>query len=1523
MANTIKTNSVAKLLFLVSQGEIQGFQDSVNPLKNVYFNNTQVQNDDGSWGINQVELGYRYGTATQTAIAGFPASSAAYNVGTKVTVPLPFTYTTSNANVDAIRVTVRFLGLYEQGGDGASQSSVNFKLYTQYGANPITEVRNVTVTEQCNGPFDLDYLIQRPAGSSSIWKVEMARVTPDNISTTVVNDCYFQIATEIQNVNLTFPKSAVVSVKTTSENTGTTIPTMSFKLQGLKVAVPSIYTVSTRTYSSPGTWDGTFKSTKEWCNNPVWCLYEVLTNSDWGMGSIITADDIDQYSFLAAAQYCDQLVPALNSNGVVTGTEPRYTFNYQYMANTDPWQFIQNMAATFGAAVFQSGGLIKIIQERPITHTRIFTNSNVEGGLFEYTSTQLSSRFSSATVWWNDPSQNWLSVPAYYEDATAIARYNYSNKEVTGIGVSSYGQAMRLAKSIVESAISCNDVVTFKVGYSNATIEVGEVVAVSDTYSAMVEQEAKIVSTTASTVTLDRAITVSSGNAFEVVGSDGQTLENRTITSTGTLTTISFSGAAITAVAGSPFVVFGNVVPRQYRVTGVTEVKPGQYTVTGQFYDPNKFARIDNTPSGPTPVYAVQPDGYTVSPVTNLTYVEEAAIDPDGTPHRYLTCRWSPVAGQIVTSYKVNVQLNGMDIYFAPGQATPYVRVDAPLAGTYKFTISAINSRGKTSIPVVGTYALTTGTGTSSLSAVTGLTEASGGGTTFKTQDLTVTWTNPSSNVVSTAKPLPLKDFFVQVIDPITTSVLHSDYAPAVPAGSLQKYSYTYTQNTLDGGPRRSVQVKIQCRDTSNKLSVATTVTFTNPAPAIPSNLAILGGIGSINVTWDKCPDSDYVGTLVWMGTTTGFTPSAANLVSDGNANFFIRSGLTAGTTYYVHVAHYDTFGKSLAGTGLNVSGELSAVASASAGIPSGSTLPGTAALGDLFFLTTDNKLYRWNGTAWVSAVTQGVEVFSGTPGTGNYQGRVIFNTVDNKLYTYNGTAWSRTTAAADIAGQITTTQITDGAISTPKLSAGSVTTANIVTGAITSDTILAGAVTLGKLATDSVDANAIIANSITGGKIAASTITGYNIAGTTITGSLIAANTLTADKINSNGLSIKDTSGNIILNAGSTVASSTFGGNATGTLNGTAVSTVVSNASAALSGVNAINDDNTLTPSEKVGVIQDYGTLTGEQADIDAKLTAFGLTSRKASYDAAIAAVTTALTAVSANGPVSWNNTSGNTLLTGYGGVGLSNVIRDAFINRQWAINDLANTAQNTGLSAVSSLTTKLNSNAQNILAGSGGLSVGSLAWDAAGNRTSGYGIGFTAKGMVGYNTGGSPTFTINTTGDAYFGGTLGANIVTASNIQANTITTDRLVANAATVASDGNTAGAAVSLTGTYASSGDNYIVAFTGTGNPTKVFVQVSVYILLVNANTSATSATVSLYPIVEGVGYLPGLTLKVPLTTSGASKFGYASLTTVGRVTPGGGYFRHYGGRTDVTLDSNGGASGYFQSTYTVVAEENKV
>lgn len=165
--------------------------------------------------------------------------------------------------------------------------------------------------------------------------------------------------------------------------------------------------------------------------------------------------------------------------------------------------------------------------------------------------------------------------------------------------------------------------------------------------------------------------------------------------------------------------------------------------------------------------------------------------------------------------------------------------------------------------------------------------------------------------------------------------------------------------------------------------------------------------------------------------------------------------------------------------------------------------------------------------TAKFASGIKPVEIVATLPTTGNTIGRIALLTTDQKIYRWTGTAWTSVVPAGDIAGTITTTQISDGAISTPKLLAGAVTANTIAAGAITAGKISADAVTAGTIAAGAVSANEIAAGailtdklaagSITGDKIAANTISGTNIIGSAITGDHIQANSISAGKLMAN----------------------------------------------------------------------------------------------------------------------------------------------------------------------------------------------------------------------------------------------------------------------------------------------------------------------------------------------------------------------------------------------------------------------
>lgn len=125
------------------------------------------------------------------------------------------------------------------------------------------------------------------------------------------------------------------------------------------------------------------------------------------------------------------------------------------------------------------------------------------------------------------------------------------------------------------------------------------------------------------------------------------------------------------------------------------------------------------------------------------------------------------------------------------------------------------------------------------------------------------------------------------------------------------------------------------------------------------------------------------------------------------------------------------------------------------------------------------------------------------------------------KLYRWNGSAYVTTVPTTDLTGTITSTQITDGAITTPKLFAGSVTTSTIAAHAVTANEIAANTITANELAAASVTAVKIAANAIAVGTAAIQNgaIVNAMIADATIDNAKIA--NLNASKITAGSLGV------------------------------------------------------------------------------------------------------------------------------------------------------------------------------------------------------------------------------------------------------------------------------------------------------------------------------------------------------------------------------------------------------------------
>ena len=274
---------------------------------------------------------------------------------------------------------------------------------------------------------------------------------------------FIDSVTEVFQTSLSYPNSAVIGSRFEAEFFSQ-IPNRAFDAKLLKVKIPSNYDPITRTYH--GDWDGTFSTEDEgpygksgstyvaasrdlgkyWTDNPAWIFYDLVTNKRYGLGKYIETVNIDKWSLYKIAQYCDVLVDD-GENDV----EPRFSANVYINSKEEAFKVLQDFASIFRGIVYYGLGNINAIQDTEKEPVIQFTNANVEDGDFSYSSTAKKTRFSVATVRYNDKENFYKPALEYIEDVDAIRKYGVRETEVTAFGCTSKAQAVRLGRWILHT----------------------------------------------------------------------------------------------------------------------------------------------------------------------------------------------------------------------------------------------------------------------------------------------------------------------------------------------------------------------------------------------------------------------------------------------------------------------------------------------------------------------------------------------------------------------------------------------------------------------------------------------------------------------------------------------------------------------------------------------------------------------------------------------------------------------------------------------------------------------------------------------------------------------------------------------------------------------------------------------------------------------------------------------------------------------------------------------------------------
>lgn len=407
-------------------------------------------------------------------------------------------YKIINPNCDGVRINIRFDsfqlrnikgGKFEPVARGAGYQdavpiSVSFAAsFRKIFANSVPEKYCVpfrfTVTAKLVYGFIYEFRMPFHKTKNDLqnpdflgYEIKITRLTEDAFTNNIQSKTTIDSITEIYHQKFTYPNSAVVSAKFSSEFF-TQIPDRLYDVRLLKVKVPSNYDPILKKYD--GDWDGAFKEQKLWTDNPAWCYYDLLTNKRYGLGDYISEDDVDKWTIYELAKYCDELV----SDGE-GGFEPRYVSNLRITEATDSYNALQNFSSIFRGFTYYMGGSILCTFDAKRDPIYTFTNANVKDGGFSYQGSAAQGRANSVLVRYND--QNNLFQPAieYIEDPVSIKRNGYIKKDINAFGCTKKSYALRYGKWMMETENTELETLNFTAGLEGMLLRPGDVINISD-----------------------------------------------------------------------------------------------------------------------------------------------------------------------------------------------------------------------------------------------------------------------------------------------------------------------------------------------------------------------------------------------------------------------------------------------------------------------------------------------------------------------------------------------------------------------------------------------------------------------------------------------------------------------------------------------------------------------------------------------------------------------------------------------------------------------------------------------------------------------------------------------------------------------------------------------------------------------------------------------------------------------------------------------------------------------------------
>ena len=782
-------------------------------------------------------------------------------------------------------------------------------------------------------------------------------------------------------------------------------------------------------------------STTGYSANAALAVRDYLT-ADFGLND----PAIDEASFAASANVSDETISLAGG-----GSEPRYEINGIITADMNPRQVMERMMTASNGTLFWGQGAFQLHVAYYSAPIKTFTLDDLRGAISLDTRASARDNFNRVTGTFIDAAAGYISSDYPPLESPTFLAEDYGVQNTLDLQLpmtTSAAAAQRLAKLILFRARE-QMTITAEFGMAAFGVQVGDIVAFTNPRYGWTAKEFEVAGWKFDTgqdgaPTINLTLRETSAAAFAWNAEELEIIRNNTtlpnFTSVAQLSNLTLTTTAL--INDDGITIPAIRADWDVSLNSFVEYYEIQYKRLGGEEDYG-FVNVANDTQedwGSITVAASETEDY------GLT--SDAILTPDAS--------YTSVIGTS-NSYTLAPVLNGYD-YIIRVRAINSLGVRSPWIST------SIASAGDTTPPSEPTFLLATGA--------------------YKS--VNISWNNPADLDLS----------YVEIYANTTNNL-----GTATPVGTSASTNFTHyglENNVTRYYWVRAVDYSLNKSPFTASVSATTLLIAPNDFNDAVNDLFTEAGAFGIQPVSTLPATGAFDGQLVLLlPDITIYRWDAATAA--WSTDIYTASSLEAGAITYASFA-----------TGIEPVGVVD-------------TLPTvTGYVGpQVVVLTTDGKLYRLVSGAWTAAVntadidgTIGANLFSddlrpiervaSLPVTALTQGRMVFLTTDNKLYRYTGTAWTAAVPATDVTGQINGTQIADAAITATKLGDAAITAAKVATGAITST----------KLGTGSVTATAIADAAVTAGKIGDAAVTTTKLANAAVNESILAAGAVTATKI-------------------------------------------------------------------------------------------------------------------------------------------------------------------------------------------------------------------------------------------------------------------------------------------------------------------------------------------------------------------------------------------------------------------------